>query len=170
MNEHNDAELVEIWPGSRALNNMVEELIKARVQKSNMHHIKTRGQNMVKQGLVKIAAALNIPVDDLYNAENASELERLITLASENFSKEDSSSMPSELQPVTKIASMGAPRLLKSTGSVAMVKENKELATMRASAAKILNITGSNKPKFEEMENCKKDIEQLEFMIKDQQD
>lgn len=38
-----DAEFVEFWPNNRTLNDIVEELIKARVQKSNMHHIKTRG-------------------------------------------------------------------------------------------------------------------------------
>lgn len=54
---------------------------------------------------------------------------------------------------------MGVARL-KSSGSG--VKKNQELATMQSSAAKIVGVTGSNKSKLEDMNNCKKDIEQLQ--------
>ena len=47
------------------------------------HHIKTRGQNMVKQGLIKVAAVLEIPVEDLYNAQSAMGLEKLLVLSEE---------------------------------------------------------------------------------------
>ena len=178
INEQDDAELVEIWPGSRALNSMVEELIKARVQKSNMHHIKTRGQNMVKQGLIKVAAVLEIPVEDLYNAQSAMGLEKLLVLSEEQRCSKrrtqdvthpeywqkltESGVATTEIQPVTRIASMGAARL-KSSGSG--VKKSQDLATMQSSAAKLVGVTGLNQSKFEDMGNCKKDIEQLQEQI-----
>ena len=67
-----------------------------------------------------------------------------------------------EIQPVTRIASMGAARL-KSSGSG--VKKSQDLATMQSSAAKLVGVTGLNQSKFEDMGNCKKDIEQLQEQI-----
>ena len=51
---------------------------------------------------------------------------------------------------------MRAARLKRS---VSGAKRSQDLATMRSSAAKIVGVTGLSKSKFEDMDNCKKDIE-----------
>ena len=56
------AELFEFYPADKTVNNFIEEHIRSRMQNSNCHHLKKRGQSDVKQGLMKIANALDVPL------------------------------------------------------------------------------------------------------------
>lgn len=78
VDENVAADLVDYLPGMPGLVQMIEEHIRARMQNSNCHHIKKKGQSMIKQGLFKVAAVLDVPMDDLYNTEKIYELEEKI--------------------------------------------------------------------------------------------
>ena len=89
VEENVAAELVDYVPENPALQQMIEEHIKSRLQNSNCHHIKKRGQSMIKQGLYKVANALNVPLDDLIKIDKIYELEEMIAQYSKIAAAED---------------------------------------------------------------------------------
>lgn len=77
-NENVAAELFEFYPQNRLLNDFITEHIKSRIQNSNCHHLKKRGQSNIKQGLTKIANALEIPLDEIINAVDLNAVKKYI--------------------------------------------------------------------------------------------
>jgi hypothetical protein len=72
------AELFEFYPQNRQLNDFITEHIKSRIQNSNCHHLKKRGQSSIKQGLTKVANAIGIPLDQIIHAESLNAIKKYI--------------------------------------------------------------------------------------------
>jgi hypothetical protein len=78
VEENVSAELFEFMPEFPALNQYIEEHIKSRMQNSNCHHIKKRGQSMIKQGLMRVCHKLDIPLDELLNSKDLTAVEKYV--------------------------------------------------------------------------------------------
>ena len=78
VEENLSADLFEFMPESPTLNEYIEEHIRSRMQNSNCHHLKKRGQSMIKQGLMKISCALQIPLAEIINAADLNAVERYV--------------------------------------------------------------------------------------------
>lgn len=57
-----------------------ESHIYARVQNSNCHHIKIKGQWMIKDGLKKVAESMKMTLEQIINFDTPEEVEQAIQI------------------------------------------------------------------------------------------
>jgi phosphohistidine swiveling domain-containing protein len=69
---------VTYYPLVPTLSKAINLLMYSRLQNSNCHHFKIRGQWQIRHGLIKVAKSLNINLEDILKIEDPNDIEKLI--------------------------------------------------------------------------------------------
>jgi hypothetical protein len=97
-----DISNVVYFPRTPELMRSAKILMYSRLQNSNCHHFKIRGQWFIRNGLKKVAKALNLKLDDIIQLTCPEEIDKLLETYKKLTTKEERSSNEKEEKIVEK--------------------------------------------------------------------
>ena len=78
-NDNNFGNNVTYYPLAPELSESIRILMYSRVQNSNCHHFKIRGQWKIRNGLMKVAESLNLDIKEILNKKDPEDIEDLLS-------------------------------------------------------------------------------------------